>query len=105
VSAIEYQVWWVPQVPMKPFTALVPSLDEGRRLCDVLAKYDDFQFKNKVKPDYCNAGGVQLRHPIVTDGEWWDVPDDDDELADILSACEDYTALPLPDEPRDAGIC
>ena len=81
---------------MKPFTARVPSLDEGRRLCDVLANYDDFQFKHNVKPDYCNAGGVQLRHPIGTDGEWWDVPDDDDELADILSACEAKTELARP---------
>ncbi len=72
---------------MKSFTVSVASIDEGRKLCDVLAAYDLFQLEHRVKPDFCNAGGVRMRHPIGTDGEWWDVPDDEDELADVLAEC------------------
>lgn len=55
----DLQVWWVPQVPMKPFMVPVKDVEEGAKLLDVLAAYDMFQFKNKIKPDYCNAGGLQ----------------------------------------------
>ena len=27
---------------------------------DILAEYDLFQFKNDIKPDYSNAGGLQV---------------------------------------------
>ena len=53
------QVWWIPQVPGKAFTVEVNSIVEGVKIMDVLADYDDFQFKNKIKPDYCNVGGLQ----------------------------------------------
>ena len=52
------QVWWVPQVPMKAFEVEVSSVAEGAKVMEVLAAYDLFQFENKVKPDYCNAGGL-----------------------------------------------
>lgn len=55
----DLQVWWVPQVPMKAFRVAVSSVEMGAKLLDVLADYDAFQFKHKVKPDYCNAGGLQ----------------------------------------------
>ena len=52
------RVWWIPQVPMKAFTVEISSLEEGVKIMDVLAKYDDFQYKNNIKPDYCNVGGI-----------------------------------------------
>lgn len=51
-------VWWVPQVPMKAFVAPVKTLAEARLLLRTLARYDIFQLENKVKPDFCNAGGL-----------------------------------------------
>lgn len=36
----------------------VRSLEEAHLVLDVLAAYDDFQFKNRIKPDYANAGGL-----------------------------------------------
>jgi hypothetical protein len=71
----EYRVWWIPQVPMKPFRVPVETPEQGRWLCDVLADYDIFQFESNVKPDYCNAGGVQM---LDEDGEWVDWPEYDD---------------------------
>lgn len=64
----DLQVWWIPQVPMKTFNVEVKTLEEAHLLLDVLAKYDEFQFKNKVKPDYSNTGGLQ----IFEEGEWSD---------------------------------
>jgi hypothetical protein len=55
----DLQVWWVPQVPMHPFCVPVNSVEMGIKIIDVLAGYDEFQFKNKIKPDYCNTGGLQ----------------------------------------------
>lgn len=65
MSAPEIRVWWIPQVPMTEFVYDVPTIDAGIMLCDVLAKYDLFQYENKVKPDYCNTGGVMWRHPTA----------------------------------------
>lgn len=54
----DLRVWWVPQVPMKSFYVQVDTVEIGVKVMDVLAEYDLFQFKNKVKPDYSNAGGL-----------------------------------------------
>lgn len=62
------KVWWVPQVPMKAFEVNVESVAQGVFLLDTLANYDLFQFHNRVKPDYCNAGGLVM----LEDGEWVD---------------------------------
>ncbi len=62
----ELQVWWVPQVPMKGFIVKVDSVVEGKKLLNILADYDTFQFENRVKPDYSNAGGLQ-----EFDGKEW----------------------------------
>src|SRR3546814_6755934 len=64
----QLQVWWVPQVPMTAFEVNVGSVQEGAKLLDVLAEYDLFQYENKVKPDYCNAGGLR-RWCADSDGE------------------------------------
>ena len=71
----EFRVWWIPQVPMKSFKVKVDNRAEGTKLLGILADYDQFQFDNCVKPDYCNAGGISMRHPEITEGEWWDVDD------------------------------
>lgn len=57
-AAAEFRVWWIPQMLGKPFHFPVPDLDTGILLCDALARYDLFQFENRIKPDYANAGGV-----------------------------------------------
>ncbi len=65
---VKYRVWWIPQIPMKAFLYEVPDVKTGQMLCDVLAKYDMFQFENNVKPDYANMGGVAYCHPVLTEG-------------------------------------
>ena len=64
----QLRVWWIPQVPGRPFHVPVSSVQEGVRIMDVLAKYDRFQFDNNIKPDYCNAGGLEM-WDLNCDGE------------------------------------
>lgn len=80
------RVWHIPQVPGKAFHVPVSSTEEARKVLDVLAKYDIFQFENRIKPDYCNAAGLEV---FVTDnGEgvpgWaeWE-SDDGENIAEI----------------------
>lgn len=54
------QVWWIPQVPMKSFKVDVASVTEAVKMLDVLAKYDLFQYENRVKGDYANTGGLNI---------------------------------------------
>ena len=72
------RVWWIPQIPGTPFETIVPDMAAGRLLCDTLARYDLFQYEQRIKPDYANVGGVSVFH----DGEWEDLdPDDADDMA------------------------
>lgn len=65
----DLRVWWIPQVPGKPFHVDVASPDEAKKLMVVLADYDLFQFKNRIKPDYSNAGGLEC-YSQTGDGQW-----------------------------------
>jgi len=74
----DLKVWWIPQVPMKAFEVPVESSKQAKFLLDALAKYDLFQFENKVKPDYANAGGLS----VYQDGEWVDWTNEEGENID-----------------------
>lgn len=54
------KVWWKPQVPCKSFEVEVKSVTEASFLLDVLANYDLFQYGERIKPDYCNMGGLLM---------------------------------------------
>ena len=62
-------VWWIPQVPMKPFYYPVNSPQEAFVLLDALAKYDLFQLENNIKPDYSNAGGLMIFNDDFVENE------------------------------------
>lgn len=63
-----FRVWWIPQVPGEPFYVEVSSVPQGVKIMNTLADYDQFQLDNNIKPDYSNAGGLQM----MEDGEWVD---------------------------------
>lgn len=75
----DLKVWWIPQVPMKPFDVPVASVEEGAKILQVLSDYDKFQFDNNIKPDYCNAGGLMRWCDDSGDGlpEWEDWYDEE----------------------------
>lgn len=65
------RVWHVPQIPMKPFHVPVRNVAQAKFVIKLLADYDLFQVKMKVKPDYSNAQGLEV---YCTSGwqEWYD---------------------------------
>ncbi len=77
----DLKVWWIPQVPMKAFEVPVEDIKQAKLLLDTLAKYDLFQFHNKIKPDYCNTGGLS----IYQDGDWCDWCDEEGRNIDEIS--------------------
>jgi Superinfection exclusion gene product 17 len=84
------QVWWIPQVPMKPFRVRVADLEQAAFLLDILAAYDFFQYEENVKGDFCNAGGVN----VFEEGEWmtWY----DKETGEDFDEWRDNNANPPP---------
>jgi hypothetical protein len=73
------RVWWKPQIPMDAsFYVSVKTPEEAKKILDILADYDAFQFNEKIKPDYSNAGGLEE----LNDGEWTDWYSEDGEDID-----------------------
>jgi hypothetical protein len=72
----DLRVWWIPQVPMKPFRVAVPDVKTAKLLLTTLADYDIFQYKNRIKPDYSNAGGLEC-FSQDDDGQWCDWYDEE----------------------------
>ena len=62
----DLKVWWIPQVPMKPFEVCVDSPHEAALILKALGRYDLFQLENRIKPDFSNAGGLL----VYEDDEW-----------------------------------
>lgn len=94
---IKMRVWWIPQFPMKRFTVEIPEsiapgsanrmmtrfymVEHAKLLLKALDNYTWVQFDDKVKPDYCNAGGLE----VFEDGEWveWNNEDGHD-ISEIM---------------------
>lgn len=81
------QVFWNPQIGSgcPSFEFAVSNVEQGAMLLVALAEYDLFQFHNRIKPDYCNAGGLQ-RWTDDCDGDgnpgwedWYDEETDEDD--------------------------
>lgn len=66
------RVWWCPQVGMcdKHFYIPVHSVEEAKKIMDVLAYYDCYQMNQHVKGDYANCGGLEVWDE--TEQEWCD---------------------------------
>lgn len=78
----KFRVWWIPQIPGDPFhSEEVDNFAAAVAIHDTLARYDIFQFENRIKPDFANVGGIQRWDE--DDQKWYSVDDaqeiDDDE--------------------------
>ncbi|WP_422451887.1 hypothetical protein [Endozoicomonas sp. ALC066] len=74
---MKLRVWWIPQIPCKPFYVEVGTVKEGVKLLDTLVKYDQFQLDNNIKPEFCNSGGLQMFDPEQPEEGWSDWIDED----------------------------
>ena len=79
---MKLRVWWIPQVPMKPFYQEVKNIEEAKLLLKALAKYDIFQFENNIKPDYSNVGG--LEYYDEKESKWYDWENENGETIDDI---------------------
>ena len=78
------RVWWIPQVGInETFYVPVNTPEEGKKVLDILAAYDAFQLQNRIKPDYSNAGGLQIYNPEIADYEDWYLETEDDYFDDV----------------------
>lgn len=77
----DLRVWWIPQVPGEPFRVPVQGFVEAWLVLTTLADYDNFQFENKIKPDFSNAGGLE-----EFDGKEWQEWEDNSgqTISDLL---------------------
>lgn len=83
------RVWWIPQVGCDgTFYVPVESVEEGKKILDLLAAYDAWQLQNKIKPDYTNVGGLQMFDE--EEQEWcdWYLETDNDYFEDVDEYCE-----------------
>ena len=76
----DLRVWWIPQIPGKEFHVYVESVKEAKKVLNILARYDAFQFENKIKGDYCNTGG--LTEFSEEENDWVDWMDDNGDTVD-----------------------
>mgnify|MGYP001618263458 CR=1 FL=1 len=79
----DLRVWWISQIPGKPFEWPVADGTQAALLLSVLAAYDDFQFEQRIKGDYSNAGGLWRYER----GEWvdWEDPETGDDFDEYIA--------------------
>ena len=90
------RVWWMPQVPGKPFHVDVDNIVEGVKLMNTLADYDQFQLDNTPKLfDFCNMGGLQMFDTADTtdgpNGSWVNWCDEETGEDDPKVYLSDFT--------------
>lgn len=78
-----FKVWHIPQIPGKPFEAFCGTLEEAIGAIRMLARYDEFQYKNKINPDYANMSGLEIWNDEDSDWEDWYLETDNDFYDDI----------------------
>jgi hypothetical protein len=74
----DLRIWWIPQIPGTAFEWRVADLAQAALILDAFAAYDDFQYAERVKGDYCNTGGLQ----IFDGSDWVDWEDEDGDEFD-----------------------
>jgi hypothetical protein len=78
---MELRVAHYPQIPCKPFYVSVKDLYEAKKIMDVLAEYDAFQYEHNIKPDYCNQ--TVLEYWDENDQEWESWCDEETGIDDV----------------------
>lgn len=82
---MKFRVSHYPQIPCKAFEKEVSSLEEAKLLFDVLAEYDEFQYKNRIKPDYSNCTVLEQFNEETQEWEdWYDYDLDTDVLQEYF---------------------
>lgn len=94
MKRVKMRVWWIPQVPMHAFRMPVNSLAEAARLTHTLAMYDLFQYENAIKPDYSNAGGLEMWDVEEEDWMEWEDPETGDDIREWMMSNSEMWMTP-----------
>ena len=82
----QLRVWHIPQIPGTPFHVSVETPEEAIKVLDILARYDDFQFKENIKPDYSSVSGLE----VFEDEEWCEwYSEDGEDIDEYAESLED----------------
>lgn len=85
------RVWWIPQVGVNAiFHVPVHSVIEATKIMTVLAIYDEFQYENRIKPDFCNTGGLEVWDEASQEWRSWDYNNGDEYYDDPYDYCRDH---------------
>lgn len=85
----KFRVWWCPQIGVKKnFLIPVCSIEEAKKIMDILAAYDCYEYNQNIKSDYANYGGLEVFNEEVQEWEDWEYEDNDDYFDDIDEYCE-----------------
>ena len=84
------RVWWIPQVGMlgDPFYIPVKTVEEGKKFLDLLSAYDIYQLDNRIKPDFCNTGGIEVFNEEEKEWEDWNLDTENYYYEDAEEYCE-----------------
>ena len=82
VNKTQYRLWHIPQIPGKSFKVESSNLEYLANLCDVLQRYDLFQYENNIKPNYANITGIEVWEDNGEVYGWYAL--DDCEVSDII---------------------
>ena len=83
------RVWWIPQVPGQPFYVEVETVNEASKIITVLQDYDAFQLAQNIKPDYSNAGGLEVLVEEPNDWEEWYSKTTDEDIHEVMARDEE----------------
>ena len=87
---MKMRVWWISQVGANAtFYVPVESVVEAKKVMDMLAAYDCFQYNYKIKPDYCNTGGLQVWNEEDQEWEDWFYDDGNSYYDNVDEYCEE----------------
>lgn len=68
---MKFRIWHNCQIgAVDNFYIYVDDINTAWKIMNVLWDYDLFQYNNNIKPDYCNASG--LEYFDVEDDEWYE---------------------------------
>ena len=86
------RVWWVPQVGADTtFYVPVESVEEAKKVMDILAVYDQIQYDNNIRNECTTAGGLEVWDEESQEWNDWFYEDDDSYYDDVDEYCDEMS--------------
>ncbi len=87
------RVWWNPQVgASETFYVPVTSIEEGKKVMDLLSAYDCFQWNQNIKGDYCNFGGLEMWDEKEQEWVNWEYENEEQYYDNVDDYCDEVSS-------------